>query len=184
MTGFDRPNLKFIVRKPKDKLRFLKAYLEDRQGKSGIIYASTRNRVDKLQRYLAAAGLSVTKYHAGLSEAERKKAQEDFIFDKKDLVVATNAFGMGIDKSNVGFVIHYNMPKDLSLIHIYVVFRFDFSGSGESDGSFYDMTVSREEKEVEMIHDFAKMKYYVDKDRLYWIGHSLGGVLALSLIHI
>lgn len=60
----------------------------------------------------------------------------------------------------------------------YVVFRFDFSGSGESDGSFYDMTVSREEKELEMIHDFAKMKYYVDKDRLYWIGHSLGGVLA------
>lgn len=113
VTGFDRPNLKFIVRKPKDKLRFLKAYLEYRQGKSGIIYASTRNRVDKLQRYLAAAGLSVTKYHAGLSEAERKKSQEDFIFDKKDLVVATNAFGMGIDKSNVGFVIHYNMPKDM-----------------------------------------------------------------------
>lgn len=113
VTGFDRPNLKFVVRKPKDKLRFLKAYLEDRQGKSGIIYASTRNKVDKLQRYLAAAGLSVTKYHAGLSEAERKKAQEDFIFDKKDLVVATNAFGMGIDKSNVGFVIHYNMPKDM-----------------------------------------------------------------------
>lgn len=113
VTGFDRPNLKFIVRKPKDKFRFLKAYLEDRQGKSGIIYASTRNRVDKLQRYLAAAGFSVTKYHAGLSEAERKKAQEDFIFDKKDLVVATNAFGMGIDKSNVSFVIHYNMPKDM-----------------------------------------------------------------------
>lgn len=113
VTGFDRPNLKFIVRKPKDKLKFLKAYLEDRQGKSGIIYASTRNRVDKLQRYLAAGGLSVTKYHAGLSEAERKRAQEDFIFDKKDLVVATNAFGMGIDKSNVNFVIHYNMPKDM-----------------------------------------------------------------------
>lgn len=113
VTGFDRPNLKFIVRKPKDKLKFLKDYLEDCQGKSGIIYASTRNRVDKLQRYLAAGGLSVTKYHAGLSEAERKKAQEDFIFDKKDLVVATNAFGMGIDKSNVSFVIHYNMPKDM-----------------------------------------------------------------------
>lgn len=113
VTGFDRPNLKFIVRKPKDKLKFLKDYLEERQGKSGIIYASTRNRVDKLQRYLAAGGLSVTKYHAGLSEAERKRAQEDFIFDKKDLVVATNAFGMGIDKSNVNFVIHYNMPKDM-----------------------------------------------------------------------
>lgn len=65
----------------------------------------------------------------------------------------------------------------------YVVFRFDFSGSGESDGDFYDMTVSREEKELEMINDFAKMKYYVDNDRLYWIGHSLGGVLASLLAY-
>lgn len=113
VTGFDRPNLKFMVRKPKDKLKFLNEYLEENQGKSGIIYASTRNRVDKLERNLKAMGLSVTKYHAGLSEKERKKAQEDFIFDKKDLVVATNAFGMGIDKSNVSFVIHYNMPKDM-----------------------------------------------------------------------
>lgn len=113
VTGFDRPNLKFMVRKPKDKLKFLDEYLEENQGKSGIIYASTRNRVDKLERNLKAMGLSVTKYHAGLSEKERKKAQEDFIFDKKDLVVATNAFGMGIDKSNVSFVIHYNMPKDM-----------------------------------------------------------------------
>ena len=113
VTGFDRPNLKFLVRKPKDKLKFLKTYLEENEGKSGIIYASTRNRVDKLQRNLKAMGFSVTKYHAGLSEEERKKAQEEFIFDKKDLVVATNAFGMGIDKSNVSFVIHYNMPKDM-----------------------------------------------------------------------
>ena len=113
VTGFDRPNLKFMVRKPKDKLKFLNEYLEENQGKSGIIYSSTRNRVDKLERNLKAMGLSVTKYHAGLSEKERKKAQEDFIFDKKDLVVATNAFGMGIDKSNVSFVIHYNMPKDM-----------------------------------------------------------------------
>lgn len=113
VTGFDRPNLKFIVRKPKDKLKFIKNYLEDHEGESGMIYASTRNRVDKLYRNLRAMGLSVVKYHAGLTEAERKKAQEDFIFDKKDIVVATNAFGMGIDKSNVKFVIHLNMPKDM-----------------------------------------------------------------------
>lgn len=113
VTGFDRENLKFIVRKPKDKLKFLKDYLEENHGKSGIIYASTRNRVDRIERNLKALGLKVTKYHAGLSEEERKRAQEDFIYDKKDLVVATNAFGMGIDKSNVNFVIHYNMPKDM-----------------------------------------------------------------------
>lgn len=113
VTGFDRPNLKFIVRKPKDKLKFIKNYLEDHEGESGIIYASTRNRVDKLYRNLRAMGVSVVKYHAGLTEKERQKAQEDFIFDKKDIVVATNAFGMGIDKSNVKFVIHLNMPKDM-----------------------------------------------------------------------
>ncbi len=113
VTGFDRPNLKFIVRKPKDKLKFIKDYLEDHEGQSGIIYASTRNRVEKLHRNLRAMGFSVVKYHAGLTEAERKKAQEDFIFDKKDIVIATNAFGMGIDKSNVKFVIHLNMPKDM-----------------------------------------------------------------------
>ena len=77
VTGFDRENLKFIVRKPKDKLKFLKDYLEENQGKSGIIYASTRNRVDKIERNLKALGLKVTKYHAGLSEEERKRAQED-----------------------------------------------------------------------------------------------------------
>lgn len=75
VTGFDRENLKFILRKPKDKLKFLKDYLEENQGKSGIIYASTRNRVDKIERNLKALGLKVTKYHAGLSEEERKRAQ-------------------------------------------------------------------------------------------------------------
>lgn len=113
VTGFDRPNLKFEVRKPKKKLLFLKDYLEDKKDTSGIIYASTRKRVDDIYRSLRAMGLRVVKYHAGLSEDERNRAQEDFIFDKKDIVVATNAFGMGIDKSNVRFVIHYNMPKDM-----------------------------------------------------------------------
>ena len=113
VTGFDRPNLKFVVRKPVDKLEYITTYLNDHEGESGIIYASTRKRVDKLYRSLKTLGKKVVKYHAGLSEEERKKGQEDFIFDKIDIVVATNAFGMGIDKSNVSFVIHSNMPKDM-----------------------------------------------------------------------
>lgn len=113
VTGFDRPNLKFVVRKPADKLEYITSYLNDHEGDSGIIYASTRKRVDKLYRSLKTLGKKVVKYHAGLREEERKKAQEDFIFDKADIVVATNAFGMGIDKSNVSFVIHSNMPKDM-----------------------------------------------------------------------
>ena len=100
---------------------------------------------------------------------------DDFDENKKyPSVIIFHGFG-GDRNGSVNFRI--NHAKYLTE-RGYVVFRFDFSGSGESDGSFYDMTVSREEKEVEMIHDFAKMKYYVDKDRLYWVGHSLGGVLA------
>lgn len=113
ISGFDRPNLKFLVRQTKNKRSYLIDYLEERKNKPGIIYASTRKRVDDLDRILRASGFSVCKYHAGLSEAERIRAQDDFIYDKKDIIVATNAFGMGIDKSNVRFVIHYNMPKDI-----------------------------------------------------------------------
>lgn len=89
--------------------------------------------------------------------------------------------GFGGDR-NGGVNFRLNYAKYLTE-RGFVVFRFDFSGSGESDGSFYDMTVSREEKELEMINDFAKMKYYVDKDRLYWVGHSLGGVLSSLLAY-
>ena len=113
VTGFDRKNLKFEIRKSKNKLKFVLDYLQANKNKSGIIYASTRKRVDDLYKNLKAAGYKLSKYHAGLTEEERNKNQEDFIFDKKDIIVATNAFGMGIDKSNVRFVIHYNMPKDI-----------------------------------------------------------------------
>src|SRR5690606_18223106 len=80
---------------------------------SGIIYAATRKEVDRLHHYLQRQGLTVGKYHAGLSEAERIASQERFIYDDVSLMVATNAFGMGIDKSNVRYVIHYNMPKSM-----------------------------------------------------------------------
>ncbi|WP_297281041.1 DNA helicase RecQ [uncultured Anaerococcus sp.] len=113
VTGFDRENLTFKVEKPADKLRYLRDYLKDHKDDSGIIYASTRKKVDDLYKFIKNMGLDVSKYHAGLSESIRIKNQDDFIYDRKKIIVATNAFGMGIDKSNVRYVIHYNMPKDM-----------------------------------------------------------------------
>ncbi|MEE0801388.1 MAG: DNA helicase RecQ [Gemmiger sp.] len=112
-TGFDRPNLYFGVERPRDKERFLEEYILDHPGKSGIIYCATRRTVESVCRQLRAAGISATRYHAGLTPEERQKNQEDFVYDRRRVMVATNAFGMGIDKSNVSFVLHYNMPKNL-----------------------------------------------------------------------
>ena len=112
-TGFDRENLYFEVVKTKDKLTALKRYLDLYSGTSGIVYCGTRKSVDELYSELKEANFSVTRYHAGLSKNERKANQDSFICDEKQIIVATNAFGMGIDKSNVSFVIHYNMPGDI-----------------------------------------------------------------------
>ncbi|MBQ5332581.1 MAG: DNA helicase RecQ [Oscillospiraceae bacterium] len=115
VTGFDRKNLYFEVRRPSDKSADLKRLITayDKDGRSGIVYCSTRKAVEEVCDKLTQGGFSATRYHAGLSEEERRVNQEDFIFDRKRIMVATNAFGMGIDKSNVTFVIHYNMPKDV-----------------------------------------------------------------------
>ena len=114
VTGFDRPNLYFDVQRPgRRKLQALLALLEGRRGKSGIIYCATRSKVERVCEALEAQGFSATRYHAGLEEAERRSNQDDFQYDRRQIMVATNAFGMGIDKSNVSFVIHYNMPKNL-----------------------------------------------------------------------
>lgn len=96
-----------------NKRDFVESYIEDSKGQSGIIYAATRKEVDNLYEMLRKKGYSVGKYHAGLSDEERVSAQEAFIYDDIRIMVATNAFGMGIDKSNVRFVIHYNMPKNM-----------------------------------------------------------------------
>lgn len=113
ITGFDRKNLYYSVQTPSKKTDFIIDYLDKHTNESGIIYCSTRKNVDNLYEKLDSKGFNVCKYHAGMSEKSRTKSQEDFIFDKKDIIIATNAFGMGIDKSNVRFVIHYNMPSDL-----------------------------------------------------------------------
>ena len=113
VTGFDRENLYFAVEAPKDRYRAVRLYLEEHPGDSGIIYCLTRKQVEEVCERLLEDGFNVTRYHAGLSDAERKKNQDDFIYDRAPIVVATNAFGMGIDKSNVRFVLHYGMPKNL-----------------------------------------------------------------------
>ena len=112
-TGFDRPNLSFSVYQPKDRDQMLSELLRDRYRQSGIIYCATRKNVEAVCSQLEREGFLVTRYHAGLDAEERRKNQEDFLFDRKRIMVATNAFGMGIDKSNVSYVIHYNMPKSL-----------------------------------------------------------------------
>lgn len=113
VTGFDRPNLFFDVHRERDKLSWLESYLRARRDRSGIVYCATRKTVEQVCEKLRAAGFAATRYHAGLDEAERRENQEDFAFDRAAIMVATNAFGLGIDKSNVSFVIHYNMPKNL-----------------------------------------------------------------------
>ena len=112
-TGFDRPNLFYSVIKPDRKKKKLLELMEERRNRSGIIYCATRKTTEDVCSTLCENGYNATRYHAGLSEAERKQNQEDFVFDRKPVMVATNAFGMGIDKSNVSYVIHYNMPKNI-----------------------------------------------------------------------
>lgn len=113
ISGFDRNNLKIIIEKGVNKKNYILDYINNNRDESGIIYASTRKEVDNLYELLNSKGLQVEKYHAGLSDDYRKTAQENFIYDKCNIIIATNAFGMGIDKPNVRYVIHYNMPKNI-----------------------------------------------------------------------
>jgi len=112
-TGFDRTNLSFNVSKPKNKMKGLIDYLNVREGMSGVIYCNTRKNVELVHEKLIENGVKCVRYHAGLDEKERSQAQEDFISDKTPIIIATNAFGMGIDKPNIRYVVHYNMPKNI-----------------------------------------------------------------------
>ena len=112
-TGFDRSNLYFAVKSPKDRYASMVNDLERHRGESGIIYCLTRKTVEEVCGKLIQDGFPATRYHAGLSDEERRRNQDDFIYDRSPIMVATNAFGMGIDKSNVRYVIHYNMPKNM-----------------------------------------------------------------------
>lgn len=112
-TGFARDNLSFHVVKGKDKPSYIRSFLSEHADEPGIIYTATRKQADSLYEQLHARGLTVAKYHAGLSENERKDAQAAFLHDEVNVMIATNAFGMGIDKSNVRFVLHYAMPMNI-----------------------------------------------------------------------
>ena len=112
-TGFDRENLRFDVLRPKDKYPELLHLIQEFGDASGVVYCATRKGVEDVCLRLQGEGIPATRYHAGLSEEERRENQDAFIFDRSPVMVATNAFGMGIDKSNVRYVIHFNMPKNL-----------------------------------------------------------------------
>ncbi|AZB41571.1 DNA helicase RecQ [Bacillus sp. FJAT-42376] len=113
LTGFARENLSFSVIKGQDRLRYLKDFLKKNETESGIIYAATRKNVDQLHDVLNKSGIRVSKYHAGMSDEDRISGQEDFLLDRTAVMVATSAFGMGIDKSNIRYVIHFQLPKNM-----------------------------------------------------------------------
>ncbi len=143
VTGFDRPNLYFDVIHPELKDRELKRILTERRGKCGIVYCSTRKKVETVCENLQAQGFAATRYHAGLDESERRQNQEDFLYDRKTIMVATNAFGMGIDKSNVSFVVHYNMPKSIEAY-------YQEAGRAGRDGSDADCILLYNTGDIQM----------------------------------
>lgn len=112
-TGFDRANLKLIVKNIEDKLSYILSYIKENINQSGIIYCTTRKNVNFLYEKLTDFGFRVSKYHGGLNSKDRLKKQNEFILDKTNVMIATNAFGMGIDKPNIRYIIHYNMPSDI-----------------------------------------------------------------------
>ncbi|MFJ7725083.1 DNA helicase RecQ [Neobacillus sp. NPDC097160] len=113
ITGFERENLSFSVIKGQDRQKFLLDYLKKNEQEAGIIYAATRKNVDQLYERLKKEKINVARYHAGMGDTDRAREQERFLEDKASVMVATSAFGMGIDKSNIRYVVHYQMPKNM-----------------------------------------------------------------------
>ena len=178
VTGFDRPNLRFEVRCPESKQIELLALLALRKKKSGIVYCATRKDVESLCALLQTRGFAATRYHAGLTDEERKQNQEDFLYDRKTVMVATNAFGMGIDKSNVAYVIHYNMPQSLEAYYqeagragrdgekaecILLFGKKDiFTGKFFIQKTFEESELPEEQKQINMEQDLLRLYKMID----------------------
>lgn len=146
-TGFDRPNLFFSVFHTDDKQQRLNALVAANKDKSGIIYCSTRKKVEEVCDFLCEQGISATRYHAGLNDEERRQNQEDFVYDRKQIMVATNAFGMGIDKSDVRFVIHFNMPKNIESY-------YQEAGRAGRDGDYSECTLLWDDDDIRICRYF------------------------------
>lgn len=173
MTGFNRENLYFEVSKPNNKLTALLNFLEDYKSQSGIIYCSTRKIVEETYEELKKSGFKVAPYHAGLPDETRKTNQDDFIYDRTQIIVATNAFGMGIDKSNVSFVVHYNMPKDIESY-------YQEAGRAGRDGSSAKCTMFFCNQDIQTNRYFIEKNELEDKDLINKEYEKLNDMIAYS----
>ena len=173
-TGFDRENLWFEVRKPRDKFTALVGIIRQHSGEYGIVYCLTRKFVEQVTEDLKKLGFPAVRYHAGLPDEERKQNQDAFIYGNAQIIVATNAFGMGIDKSDVSYIVHYNMPKNIENYY-QEAGRAGRDGSQaecilfyhESDVALNHFMISKTAEDNEMMDEFSRQKQrQLDEQRL------------------